>query len=117
MKGILFLFILSAITLSLIGCQTVPRQLVREEVVIYYYEPILIDIPPIEGPPPHDPPSGPIINPIIHNPTPPRDHQPVNPNPGGSYDKRDPLQGGDRESGQIKTYPPVRKPKQNDRVQ
>lgn len=117
MKVKLLLFILSAITLSLIGCQIVPRQLVREEVVIYYYEPILIDIPPIEGPPPPDPPREPIINPIIYNPTPPRDHQPVNPNSGGSYGKRDPLQGGDRESGQIKTYPPVRKPKQNDRVQ
>jgi hypothetical protein len=116
MKGILFLFILSVITLNLIGCQTVPRQLVREEVVIYYYEPILVDIPPIEGPPPPDPPSRPIINPII-NPTTPRDHQPVNPNSGGSYGKRDPLQGGDKESGQIKTYPPVKKPKQNDRVQ
>jgi len=117
MKGILFLFVFSVIILSLIGCQTVPRQLVREEVVIYYSEPILVDLPPIEGPPPPDPPRRPIINPIIDIPTPPRDHQPINPSSGGSYGKRDPLQGGDRDSGQIKTYPPVRKPKQNDRVQ
>ena len=106
-----------AIVLGLIGCQTVPRHLVREEVVIYYYEPILVDVPPIDGPPPPEPPHRPIINPIINNPTPPRGHQPVDPSSGGSYGKRDPLQGGNKEPGEIKTTPPVRKPKQNDRVQ
>jgi hypothetical protein len=118
MKEILFLFILSAITLSLIGCQTVPRQLVREEVVIIYYEPVYIDPPYIPEPPTPGPPTQPIIRPGIDNPNPPRDQQSKIPDNGGSYGNRDRLQGGDnRESGEIKTYPPVRKPKQNDRVQ
>lgn len=117
MKRIFFLFILSAIALSLIGCQTVPRQLVREETVIIYYEPIIIDPTYFPEPPTPGPPTQPIIKPEINNPNPARDQQSKIPDNGGSYGKRDPLQGGDKESGQIKTYPPVRKPKQNDRVQ
>jgi hypothetical protein len=117
MKGILFLFISSAIALSLIGCQTVPRQLVREEAVIIYYEPIIYDPPYIPEPPTPGPPTQPIIRPGIDNPNPTRDQQSKIIDNGGSYGRRDPLQGGDKEPGQIKTYPPVRKPKQNDRVQ
>jgi hypothetical protein len=117
MKGILFLFILSAITLSLIGCQTVPRQLVREEVVIIYYEPVYIDLPYIPEPPTPGPPTTHVTNPRIDNP-PPRNLQSDDPKNGGSYGNRDRLQGGNnREPSEIKTYPPVRKPKQNDRVQ
>ena len=103
--------------LSLIGCHTVPRHLVREEVVIIYYEPIYFDPPYYPDPPTPDPPTQPIRNPIIDN-TPPRNLQSDNPDNGGSYGKRDPLQrGNDKKSGETKTYPPVRKPERNDRVQ
>lgn len=105
--------------LFIIGCQTVPRHLVREEVIVYYYEPILVDLPPIGGPhPPPDPPYNAIKNPDVNNPGPSRDLQSKNPTNGGSYGNRDPLQGGGNlKTGETKTYPPVRKPEKNARVQ
>lgn len=98
------------------GCYTVPRHLAKEEIIIYYYEPEYVYIEPVGGPwPVPDPPTH-ITNPIINNPSPPRDRQPEKPQ--DNYGKRDPLQGGDhRDPGGIKTYPPVKTPKQNDRVQ
>lgn len=108
--------ILAGILFGLIGCQTVPRHLVREEVVIYYYEPILVDVPPIEGPYPPEPPTQPIIRPSITKPNPIRDDQ--SKNNIGSYQQRDPLQGGShRGSEEIKSDPPVRNTSQNNRVQ
>lgn len=113
MKSVIYLTMFAALVSGLIGCQTVPRQMVREEVVIYYYEPPIPEPCPIP-----DPPGRPIINPIIYNPAPPRDHQPVNPSSGGSYSKRDPLQGGsNRKSEKIRTTPPVKNPERNGRVQ
>jgi hypothetical protein len=116
MKGILFLFISSAIALSLIGCQTVPRQLVREETVIIYYEPIIYDLPYIPEPPTPGPPTQPIIRPAIDNPNPPRDQQSKIPDNGGSYGKRDPLKGvSNSGSGEINTVPPVRTPERKNK--
>jgi len=118
MRGVLYLSLICVSILGLIGCQTVPRHLVREEVVIYYYEPPIVDLPPIEGPYPPQPPVQPITRPEINNPTPPRDLQSKPPDNGGSYGKRDPLQSaGNRQPVVTKTYPPVKKPKRNDRVQ
>jgi hypothetical protein len=117
MKGVLYLSFIGVSILSLIGCQTVPRHLVREEVVIYYYEPPIVDLQPIEGPYPPRPPVRPITRPGINNP-PPRNEQSKTPDNGGSYGKRDPLQGGSsRKSGETKTHPPVKKPENNARVQ
>ena len=108
--------------LGLIGCHTVPRHLVREEVVIIYYPEYPIPDPqPIGGPIPlPDPPTW--DTPTIRNPivdyTPPRNLQSDNPDNISSYGKRDPLQdGNDRKSGETKTYPPVKKTERNDRVQ
>lgn len=116
MKRVLFSMNLVGILFGFIGCQTVPRHLVREEVVIIYYEPILVDLPPIEGPQPPDPPYTPITRPGGNDPI---DRQQDKPrNDAGSYGQRDQLQGGShRESGEIKSDPPVRKPPKNDRVQ
>jgi len=117
MKGVLYLSLIGVSILSLLGCQTVPRHLVRDEVVIYYYQPPIVDLPPIEGPEPPNPPVQPIIRPGINNP-PPRDQQSKTHDKGGSYGQRDPLQGGSsRNSGEIRTYPPVKKPENNARVQ
>ena len=116
MKGGFLISLIILMILSLIGCHTVPRHLVKEEVVIIYYPEYPIPDPqPIGGPIPiYDPPTQPINNPIVDK-TPPRNLQSDNPNNGG---KRDPFQGrNDRESGETKTYPPVRKPERNDRVQ
>jgi len=116
MKGVAFLTMSVAIVLVLSACQTVPRHLVREEVVIINYEPILLDIPPLVGPQPPDPPYTPITRPSVKDPI---DRNPDKSKDGGnSYGKRDPLQGGNHEgSGKIKPDPPVREPMQNDRVQ
>jgi len=86
--------------------------------MVYYppiepYEPdpiiIIIDYPP---PPPHRPP-------VYHPPAPEPPDQPVDrqpEKPKDSYDRRDPLQGGNhRGGGEINTYPPVRTPDQKDR--
>ena len=119
MKGGFLISLIILMILSLIGCHTVPRHLVKEEVVIIYYPEYPIPDPqPIGGPIPiYDPPTQPIRNPIVDN-TPPRNLQSDNPDNGGSYGKRDPLQSEiDRKSGETKTYPPVRKPERNDRVQ
>ena len=115
MKGVLFIISLLLIFVLGTGCRTVPRHLVQEEVVIYYpIEYLVLDPQPIHGPYPPLPPTTPAIN----NPAPTRDPQPKKPGDSGSYSKRDPLQGGGkRPPGEIKTYPPVKKPVQNDRVQ
>jgi len=115
MKGVLFIISLLLIFALGTGCRTVPRHLAKEEVVIYYpIEYPVLDPQPIGGPLPLPPPTTPAIN----NPVPPRDPQPKNPDDGGSYGKRDPLKGGGKKlPGGIKTYPPVKKPVQNDRVQ
>jgi len=107
--GLLMIFALGT------GCRTVPRHLAQEEVVIYYpIEYPVLDPQPIGGPQPVPSPT----TPVISNPTPPRNPQTKNPNDGGSYNQRDPLQGGgNRNPGETKTYPPVKKPVQNDRVQ
>jgi len=117
MKRKILIPIIVLMLFSLIACQTVPRHLVREEVVIIYYEPIYVDPPYVPNPPILDPPTQPVTNPKVDNP-PPRNLQSDNINNGGSYGKRDPLQGGDnRQPVNTKTYPPVRKPERNDRVQ
>ena len=117
MKGIFFISVTTLTLVSLIGCQTVPRHLVSEEVVIIYYEPIYYDPPYSPHPPTPRPPITPVKNPIVNVP-PSRDSQTKNQNNDGSYGKRDPLQGGDKTGKEnIKSDPPVRKPVQNDRVQ
>ena len=109
MKGVAFLTMSVAIVLVLSACQTVPRHLVREEVVIINYEPILLDIPPLDGPQPPDPPYTPITRPSVKDPI---DRNPDKSKDGGnSYGKRDPPQGGNhRGGGEINTVPPVRTP-------
>jgi len=117
MMGRIFIPAITLILFSLIGCQTVPRHLVREQVVIIYYEPIYVDPPYIPDPPYPDLPTTPVTNPKVDNP-PPRDLESDNQNNGGSYGKRDPLQGGDnRQPRETKTYPSVKKPERNNRVQ
>lgn len=115
----MILFAVITLTLfSLIGCQTVPRHLVREEVVIIYYEPIYVDPPNYLEPPIFDPPTKVVTRPVTNNPTPPRDLQSDQLKDGESYGKRDQLSGDkNRNPGENKTYPPVRKSEQNDRVQ
>jgi hypothetical protein len=118
MKGGILITVILLVLLSLIGCQTVPRHLVREEVVIIYYEPIYVDPPYyVSDPPALGPPTQPITNPKFDNP-PPRDLQSDNQNNGGSYGKRDQSHGlDDRQPVNTKTLPPVKKPERNDRVQ
>jgi hypothetical protein len=118
MKGVLFsLAILFLIFLGM-GCQTVPRHLVQQEVIIIYPPEYPITPILIGGPPPVPPPTNPVTPPKIRNPKPPRDGNPSNSNSGGIYTERDPLKGGSpRDPGKIKTPPPVKKSGQNDRVQ
>jgi len=116
MKALSFVLLFSVILLGLAGCN-VPRHLIEEEEIVYYFEQVDDYIDPIGGPHPlPDPPYTPIIYPIVNNPI---DRQPDKPDDdGNSYGNRDPLQGGiNRESGEIKTDPPVKKTEQNDRVQ
>lgn len=118
MKGVLF----SLATLELIflgmGCQTVPRHLVQQEVIIIYPPEYPITPILIGGPHPVPPPTSPETPPVIRDPRPPRDGNPSNSNSGGSYTERDPLKGGSpRDPGKIETHPPVKKSGQNDRVQ
>ena len=111
MKQLLFISTFGLVAIGFVGCHTVPRHFAREEVVVhYYYEPIPPECPPIEGPNPPPPPT----QPIVKDPIPQRDQQTKNQNNGGSYNQRDPLQGGHR-NGEIKSDPPVRKPGHNDR--
>jgi len=116
MKALSIILLCSLLLLGLVGCN-LPRHFAKEEVVVYYYEPILVDLPPIGGPyPPPDPPYAPIVNPVVNNPI---DRSPDKSKDGGnSYSQRDPLQGGNHRGGEeIKSDPPVRKPPQkNDRV-
>ena len=116
MKQLLFISTFGLVMIGFVGCNSVPRHFVREEVVIIYYEPIIYDPPYIPKPPTPGPPTKPIIRPGIDNLNPARDLKSKIPNNGGSYGSRDPIQGcGNRNSGEIKPYPPVRKPEQNDR--
>ena len=119
MKGVFLILGLLMIFALGTGCRTVPRHLAQEEVVIYYpVEYPVLDPIYIGGPHPLPPPTSPVPRPVITNPVPPRDPQPKNPNDGGSYNQRDSLQGGgNRNPGETKTYPPVKIPVQNDRVQ
>jgi len=119
MKGVLFSTAILSLILIGMGCQTVPRHLVKEEVIVYYPpEYPIINPRPIGGPHPLPPPTDPITNPKVNNPIPPRDGNPDNSNNGGSYIERDPLRGGsNRNPGETKIYPPVKKSGQNDRVQ
>ena len=113
MKQLLIISTFGLIFIGFVGCNSVPRHFVREEVVIYYYEPILVDCPPIEGPIPPETPTQPIIRPGVTKPNPIRDQQ--SGNNIGSYNQRDPLQDGGHRNGEIKSDPPVRKPVHNDR--
>jgi hypothetical protein len=116
MKGLILIFVCCVILLGVAGCN-LPRHLIQEEEIVYYFEQVDDYIDPIGGPHPiPGPPFTPIINPIVNNPI---DRQPDKlKDDGNTYGKRDPLQGGSqRGSGEIKSDPPVRKPQQNDRVQ
>ena len=114
MKRIFFLIVFGLGLIGLSGCYTIPRHYVTQEIIVYYPAP-----PPPPPPPdyyyPPLPPSPPIYNPPIQEPSnSPRDRQPEKPK--DSYDKRDPLQGGNHSGNdEIKTYPPVRTPIQKDR--
>ena len=117
MKGVLFsLAVLSMFFLGM-GCQTVPRHLVQQEVIIIYPPEYPITDPPDYYQPIPDP-IPPVKSPKIRNPIPPRDKQSKISETGGSYGKRDPIKSGGN-SGRIdtKTHPPVKKSGQNDRVQ
>ena len=113
MKRIFFLIVFGLGLIGLSGCYTIPRHYVTQEIIVYY--------PPPPPPPPPDyyypplPPSPPVYYPPTQEPSnPPRDRQPEKPK--DSYDRRDPLQGGNhRGGGEINTYPPVRTPEQKDR--
>ena len=113
MKGVFYFSIFGAIVLVLFGCQTVPHQLVREVVIC---QPIIV-IPDPEDPYPIlEPPSNPITNPKIENPTTPRDLQSRNPENGGSYGRRDPLKGGSNSGrSEITAFPSVRTPERKDK--
>lgn len=116
MKALSFIILCSVILLGIVGCN-LPRHFAKEEVNIYYYDIDYVYIEPVGGPHPlPNPPYTPITRPDINGPT---SRQPLKPDDNGnSYNKRDPLQGGNhRGSGEIKSDPPVRKPPQkNDRV-
>jgi hypothetical protein len=113
MKGIFFLIVFGLGLIGLSGCYTIPRHYTYQEEIVYY--------PPPPPPPPdyyYPPPlpSPPINLPAPEHPNQPVDRQPEKPR--DSYDKRDPLQGGNhRGSDEIKTDPPVRTAEQKDRRQ
>ena len=118
MKGVIFSAAILILTFLGMGCQTVPRHLVQQEVIIIYppeypvIDPIIVVDPPYAPPP-----TKPVTRPSI-NPRPSRDGNPPNSNSGGSYGKRDPIKSGGN-SGRIdtKTHPPVKKSGQNDTPQ
>ena len=118
MKGVIFSAAILILTFLGMGCQTVPRHLVQQEVIIIYPPEYQITPILIGGPHPVPPPNKPYTPPAHSEPRPPRDGNPSNSNSGGSYTERDPLKGGSsRDPGKIKTPPPVKKSGQNDRVQ
>ena len=119
MRRVSIFIILAWITFGLIGCYTVPRHLVQEQEINYYYIDEIIVNDPIYDPLPIPEPPPPVVtNPHRNNPVIPRNDQSDNSRNSGSYGKRDPLSGDiNRNSGETRTNPPVRKPEQNDRVQ
>jgi hypothetical protein len=117
MKWISFLIVFGIGLTAFTGCYTIPRHYVTQEIIVYYPAPPPVPIPPYPGPEPWpDPPSypHPTNPPAPEQPNQPVDRQPEKPK--DSYDRRDPLQGGNhRGNDEIKTYPPVRTPVQKDR--
>ena len=115
MQGVIFSAAILILTFLGMGCNTVPRHLVQQEVIIIYppeYPITEVYYQPIPDPNP------PVKSQKVRNPIPRRDQQSKISETGGSYGKRDPIKsGGNRGRIDTKIHPPVKKSGQNDRVQ